>query len=49
MLDSIQKFIDFGVDNLQKASKDFSDNPGNFADISVALKRKQPELKGSKK
>lgn len=33
MLDSIQQFIDFGVNNLQKASKDFSDNPGNFAEF----------------
>lgn len=33
MLDSIQQFIDLGVNNLQKASEEFSDNPGNFAEF----------------
>ncbi|SEL83307.1 hypothetical protein SAMN04487770_11869, partial [Butyrivibrio sp. ob235] len=31
MLNSIQHFIENGVPNLQKASKDFSENPKDFA------------------
>ena len=31
MLNSIQHFIENGIPNLQKASKDFSDNPMDFA------------------
>ena len=33
MLNSIQQFIEHGVKNLQKASKDFSDKPGAFAEF----------------
>ncbi|WP_408069379.1 hypothetical protein [Butyrivibrio sp. JL13D10] len=31
MLNSIQHFIENGVPNLQKASKDFSEDPKDFA------------------